>query len=174
MPRRRKKESGGANARERKNGVLERAWRSKNLSEIRQVGRMSASPGAMLTDMPRRSKERNHIMDILIRKERESDYYASELVTKRAFWNKYNPGCSEHYLVHRLREDAAYLPELGRVAEADGKVVGLIMYSKAVLKRPAKTETAETPAHKQEEIPILCFGPLCVDPDYQGDRKSVV
>lgn len=168
MPRRRKKESGGANARERKNGVLERAWRSKNLSGIRQVGRMSASPGAKLTDMPRRRKERKHIMDILIRKERESDYYASELVTKRAFWNKYNPGCSEHYLVHRLREDAAYLPELGRVAEADGKVVGLIMYSKAVLKRPAKTETAETPAHKPEEIPILCFGPLCVDPDYQG------
>lgn len=71
-------------------------------------------------------------MDILIRKERESDYYASELVTKRAFWNKYNPGCSERYLVRRLREDAAYLPELSRVAEADGKVVGLIMYSKAV------------------------------------------
>lgn len=107
-------------------------------------------------------------MDILIRRENESDYYESELVTKRAFWNKYKPGCNEHYLVHRLRKDGAYLPELSRVAEADGKVVGLIMYSKAILKRPAKKETVGTPAQKREDIPILCFGPLCVDPDYQG------
>lgn len=107
-------------------------------------------------------------MDIIIRKEQEADYYASELVTKRAFWNKYKPGCNEHYLVHRLRKDDAYLPEISRVAEVDGKIVGLIMYSKAVLKLPAAAETAEASAQKQEEIPVLCFGPLCVEPDYQG------
>lgn len=112
--------------------------------------------------------ERNHIMDIIIREENETDYYTSELVTKRAFWNKYKPGCNEHYLVHRLRKDDAYLPELSRVAEVDGKVVGLILYSKAVLKLPAADNAAGTLAQKQEEIPVLCFGPLCVDPDYQG------
>lgn len=94
-------------------------------------------------------------MGIVIRPERPEDYYASELVTKRAFWNHYRPGCDEHYLVHKLRDDPDYLPALTRVAEADGRIVGLIMYTKACL----KTEEAE--------IPVILFGPLGVDPDWQ-------
>ena len=95
-------------------------------------------------------------MKILIRKETEEDYYASELVAKRAFWNKHCPGCDEHYLVHKLRMDHDYVPELTRVAEVDGKIVGLIMYAKSWLKKD------------NQEVPILTFGPLCVDPDYQA------
>jgi Predicted acetyltransferase len=48
------------------------------------------------------------------------------------------------------------MPELSRVAEAEGKIIGCIMYSKAcVIDGDKKTE-------------ILTFGPLCVDPEYQG------
>ncbi|MBQ8510036.1 MAG: N-acetyltransferase [Clostridia bacterium] len=73
-------------------------------------------------------------------------------MVRRAFWNKYRPGCDEHYLVHILREDSAYLPELSRVAVVDGKVVGCILYSRS----------------RVEEREVVTFGPLCVDPAYQG------
>lgn len=95
-------------------------------------------------------------MYYIIREETKEDFYTSELITKRAFWNKHVPGCDEHYLVHILREDSSYIKELTRVAEADGKVVGLIMYTHAMLKK------------EKEEIPVITFGPLCVDPDYQA------
>ena len=93
--------------------------------------------------------------DIIIRKERESDWFESEYVTKKAFWNLHVPGCNEHYLVHLLRTSPDYVPELTRVAEIDGKVVGLIMYAKS---RVIDGETSHE---------VLTFGPLCVDPAFQ-------
>ena len=68
---------------------------------------------------------------IIIRKETENDYTASEYLALRAFWNQHGPGCNEHYLVHILRNEKCYVEELSRVAECDGRIVGLIMYSKA-------------------------------------------
>ena len=94
--------------------------------------------------------------ELEIRPERPEDYHSAELMTQRAFWNKHHLGCDEHYLVHKLRGDAAYLPMLSRIAAHDGRVVGGIYYSKA-------TVTGE---RGREEV--LTFGPLCVDPEYQG------
>lgn len=93
---------------------------------------------------------------IAIRKETPADYYQTELMTQRAFWNLHRPGCDEHLLVRKLRQDKAYLPELSRVAELNGKVVGCIMYSRSCLQNTGKKHD------------IITFGPLCVDPDYQG------
>jgi len=98
-------------------------------------------------------------MKILIRVENETDWFQTELMTKRAFWNLHRSGCDEHYLVHKLRSDPAYVPEISRVAVFEGKVIGTIMYSKA------KIITSDA------EIGVLTFGPLCVDPEYQ--RKGV-
>ena len=70
-------------------------------------------------------------MEIIIRQELPEEYWETEYMTKKAFWNLHFPGCNEHYLVHRLRSDKAYIPELSRVAVADGKIVGTIMYSAA-------------------------------------------
>jgi putative acetyltransferase len=93
--------------------------------------------------------------DLIIREERESDWFESEYVTKKAFWNLHVPGCNEHYLVHLLRTSEDYIPELTRVAEMDGKIVGLIMYSKAYV----------MDGEKRHEV--LTFGPLCIDPAFQ-------
>lgn len=93
---------------------------------------------------------------VCYRKECEADYFASELMTKRAFWNKHHLGCDEHYLVHCLREDKVFVPELSMVAELEGNIVGGIWYSKALVKK----------GEQQHEV--LTFGPLCVDPQYQG------
>ncbi|HEX3027816.1 MAG TPA: N-acetyltransferase [Clostridia bacterium] len=92
---------------------------------------------------------------IIIREEKEADWYETEYVTKKAFWNLHVPGCDEHYLVHILRSSDDYIPELSRVAELEGKIVGTIMYSKAyVMDGDKRTD-------------VITFGPLCIDPEYQ-------
>jgi len=101
-------------------------------------------------------KEKLSREDIIIREEIEADYYAVERMTQLAFWNKYKPGCEEHYLVHLLRQDSAYLPELSRIAVKDGEVIGSIMYSKA---RVVDGDVAHD---------LLTFGPLSVLPKWQG------
>lgn len=95
---------------------------------------------------------------ITVRSETKEDYYNSEWMTKKAFWNKHhsNLGCDEHYLVKVLRESADYIPEVSRIAVVEGRVVGGIWYSKS------KVIT------KEKEYDILNFGPLCVEPEYQG------
>lgn len=94
--------------------------------------------------------------NLIIRQENEKDYFEVEYMTKKAFWNKYVPGCNEHYLVHKIREIEDYIPELSRVAEIDGEIVGTIMYSKAYV------------TDGINKIEVLTFGPLCVEPSYQN------
>lgn len=94
--------------------------------------------------------------NLIIRDERESEYFNVEYMTKKAFWNLHVPGCNEHYLVHILRESDDYIPKLSKVAEINGEIVGAIMYSKAyVSDGVSKTE-------------VLTFGQLCVEPSYQS------
>ena len=95
--------------------------------------------------------------DLEIRKETEEDYHAVELMTQHAFWNKHHLGCDEHYLVHKMRQHEDFLPELSRVAVKDGRIIGYIMYSRA------RVIDKENTAHE-----VLTFGPLCVDPMWQG------
>lgn len=94
--------------------------------------------------------------NFVIRRERKEDYPLVEELTRRAFWNRYVPGCTEHYLVHVMRSHPDFIPELGFVAELDGQVMGNIMYTRAWL-----TDEA---GEKKE---ILTFGPVSVAPEYQ-------
>lgn len=94
--------------------------------------------------------------EIIVRKEQKEEYHRVEELALRAFWNKHHMGCNEHLLVHKLRKDAAFLPELSRVAEVNGEIVGAIFYSKAGLWNGADCKE------------ILTFGPLCVAPEWQG------
>ena len=96
--------------------------------------------------------------NLTIRNETEKDYTIVEDMTREAFWNLYVPGCDEHYLVHTMRSHEDFIPALDLVAEADGKIVGNIMYTKARLIDEAGNEK-----------PILTFGPLCVRPGYQRE-----
>lgn len=101
-------------------------------------------------------KKRLHRDEIEIRMATEMDWYDVELMTQHAFWNKFRPGCDEHYLVHKLRQDKEYLPELSRIAVKDGTVIGCILYSKSLVVDGTKTHE------------VLTFGPLCVEPKWQG------
>lgn len=94
--------------------------------------------------------------ELEIRKETVEDHHEVERMTQRAFWNKHHLGCDEHYLVHKLRLHEDYLPLLSRIAVKDGKIIGSIMYSRAKVTDKEKTHE------------VITFGPLCVDPKWQG------
>ncbi|MBR4224212.1 MAG: N-acetyltransferase [Oscillospiraceae bacterium] len=97
------------------------------------------------------------LKDLIIRKEDPGDYKAVELMTMRSFWNKYWPGCTEHYLIRIIRESADFIPEISRIAEYDGKIVGAIYYTKAwIVDGDKRTE-------------IVTFGPLAVEPTMEGN-----
>ncbi len=91
-------------------------------------------------------------MNIIIRKETQEDHYNTEHMVLRAFWNLHGPGCNEHLLVHKLREAEEYLPELSRVAEVDGRIVGAIFASRS------------TVVDGDQVHEVLTFGPLAVEP----------
>ncbi|MFQ6862545.1 MAG: GNAT family N-acetyltransferase [Beduini sp.] len=93
---------------------------------------------------------------ITIRNEEEKDYSIVEEMTRKAFYNLYIPGCTEHYLVHIMRKHNDFIPELDFVLELDGKIIGNVMYTKAKLVD-----------ENGQEKEILTFGPLCIHPDYQ-------
>lgn len=91
-----------------------------------------------------------------IRQERDGDHRCVEEIARRAFWNLYAPGCSEHYLVHTLRGHPDFVPGLDLVIERDGKIIGNIMYTQTRLV-----------SEVGEEKGILTFGPVCVEPAFQ-------
>lgn len=95
-------------------------------------------------------------MQIEIRKEREDEYFKTEAMVRRSFYNIYRPGCDEHLLVNKLRTHPDYLPELSRVAVVDGEIAGTIMYFKATVHA------------KDRDITVLSFGPLSVDHRYKN------
>ncbi len=95
-----------------------------------------------------------------IRLERPADYRMSETLMREAFWNVYEPGCSEHYLLHIMRKSPGFVPELDFVAEADGRIVGQVVFMKACIL-----------GDDGKSYDVLSLGPIAVHPSLQ--RKGV-
>lgn len=97
-----------------------------------------------------------NLTTITIRQETSADYAAVEHLTREAFWNVYRPGCLEHYVVHVLRENSAFIPELDLVMEQNGQLIGHIMYTRSSIT-----------ADDGREIPTMTFGPISILPSLQ-------
>ena len=69
----------------------------------------------------------------IIRLEKKEDWRETEALIRESFWNVYRPGCSEHYVMHVLRDDPAFIPELDYVMEQDGKLIGQNMFMRTVI-----------------------------------------
>lgn len=95
-----------------------------------------------------------------IRLERLEDYRVAEELMREAFWNVYEPGCSEHYLLHIMRKSPGFVPELDFVAEADGRIVGQVVFMKACIL-----------GDDGKSYDVLSLGPIAVHPSLQ--RKGV-
>lgn len=94
--------------------------------------------------------------DIIIRLERKEEYHEVENLVREAFWNVYQPGCSEHYVLHVLRDDPAFVKELDFVMERNGKLIGQNMFMKTVIE-----------ADDGRVIPVLTMGPIGIAPEWK-------
>ena len=103
--------------------------------------------------------------DLIIRPETEADRRAVENLVREAFWNVYRPGCSEHYVIHVLRDDPAFVKELDFVMEKDGRLIGQNMFMRTVIE-----------ADDGRTIPVLTMGPIGITPELkrQGYGKKLL
>ena len=92
--------------------------------------------------------------DYIIRLERKEEHREVENLVRESFWNVYRPGCLEHYVLHCLRIDKDFVPELDFVMEQNGKLIGQNMFMRAIIK-----------ADDGRDIPIMTMGPICITPE---------
>ena len=103
--------------------------------------------------------------DYTIRLEKKEDYREVENLVRESFWNVYRPGCAEHFVLNRLRDDPDFIGELDFVMLRNGKIIGQNIFVKAVIR-----------ADDGRDIPILTMGPICIAPEYkrQGYGKFLL
>ena len=91
--------------------------------------------------------------DVIIRFENKGEYREVENLIRESFWNVYRPGCSEHYVIHVLRDDPAFVKELDFVMEKDGQLIGQNMFMRTVIN-----------ADDGRDVEVLTMGPICITP----------
>ena len=103
--------------------------------------------------------------DITIRLETKEDQRTVENLIREAFWNVYRPGCYEHYVMHVLRKDPAFVKELDFVLEKDGRLIGQNMFMRTRID-----------ADDGRAVPVLTMGPICITPELkrQGYGKLLL
>ena len=94
--------------------------------------------------------------NIIIRLEKKEEYREVENLVRESFWNVYRPGCLEHYVLHYLRNNEVFIPELDFVMERNGKIIGQNVFV-----------TAKIKADDGRDIPIMEMGPICITPELQ-------
>ena len=92
--------------------------------------------------------------DYTIRLEKKEENREVEKLVREAFWNVYRPGCSEHFVIHVLRDDPAFVRELDFVMEKDGELIGQNMFMRTVIN-----------ADDGRVIPVLTMGPIGITPE---------
>ena len=103
--------------------------------------------------------------DCSIRLEQKEDYGKVENLVRESFWNVYRPGCSEHFVIHVLRDDPACVKDLDFVMEQGGELIGQNMFMRTVIN-----------ADDGRDIPVLTMGPICITPALkrQGYGKKLL
>ena len=101
----------------------------------------------------------------IIRSEKKEDYREVENLIRESFWNVYRPGCSEHYVIHVLRNDDAFVQQLDFVMEKDNRLIGQNMFMKTIIN-----------ADDGRDVPVLTMGPICIIPELkrQGYGKALL
>ena len=94
--------------------------------------------------------------DYIIRLEKAKDYKETENLVRDAFWNQFKAGCVEHFVLNKLRNDPAFIPQLDFIMEKEGQIIGQIIFVKAAI---AKNDGGV--------LPVLTFGPICIEKSYQ-------
>ena len=96
--------------------------------------------------------------EIIIRNTQKTDFRVVENLIRDCFFNVYQPGCLEHYVIKNLRESEDYIEELDFVIEKNGQIIGQNIFAKAEL---ILTDGSL--------YPILTMGPVCIDRAFQNN-----
>lgn len=94
--------------------------------------------------------------NLIIENEKQEEQREVENLVRESFWNVYRPGCSEHLVLHLMRDDKNFVKELDFVLKLDGKIIGQNVFYKTSI----KTDSGEN-------YPILTMGPICIAPEYK-------
>lgn len=94
--------------------------------------------------------------NILIRNASKADFYATEFITREAFWNLYLSGADEHLVLHNLRKSNNYIPSLDLIAIHNGEVIGHCISTLAHV------------VNENSSADVLCLGPISVSPELQN------
>ena len=92
--------------------------------------------------------------DVNRRPERVEEQREVEDLVRESFWNVYRPGCFEHFVLHVLRDDPAFIPELDFVMEKDGRLIGQNMFMRTVIEKDGGGT-----------VDVLTMGPICIAND---------
>ena len=126
------------------------------------------------------------VRDVIIRLEKKGEYREVENLVRESFWNVYRPGCSEHYVIHVLRDDPAFVKELDFVMEKDGSLIGQNMFMKTVINADSNADNADDCADNADErvdnsdgggdVEVLTMGPICIthEPKRRGYGKILL
>ena len=103
--------------------------------------------------------------DYTIRLEKKEEHRKVENLVREAFWNVYRPGCSEHFVIHMLRDDPAFVKELDFVMKKGGWLIGQNMFMRTIIN-----------AEDSRVIPVLTMGPIGITPELkrQGYGKKLL
>lgn len=94
-------------------------------------------------------------MNIKIREEKATDFEAVFKLIRQAFKSEENSNHQEHFLVERLRQSEAFIPELSLIAEIEKTIVGHILLTKVKI------------TNLQNQVNSLALAPVCVLPKFQ-------
>ncbi|MBS7255950.1 GNAT family N-acetyltransferase [Flavobacterium branchiicola] len=95
-------------------------------------------------------------MEIKLRQENKEDYKSVFQLIEKAFEKEEYSDHREQFLVERLRDSNAFIPELSIIAEVEGKIVGHILFTKLEIK------------NQSQSFQSLALAPVSVLPEFQG------
>ena len=86
----------------------------------------------------------------------QNEFKETENVVRESFWGVFRPGCVEHFILHRARENNLLVKALDYCVKINDKIIGHIMYSHAniILNNGVDQD-------------VLVLGPVCILPEYQ-------
>lgn len=104
-----------------------------------------------------------------IRHETKEEEHEVENLVRESFWNVYRPGCLEHFVLHCLRKDKAFIPQLDFVMTVNDGHEDVLIGQIVCMHAEIKTDNGAV-------LPIMTFGPICIHPDYkrQGYGKALL
>ncbi len=92
---------------------------------------------------------------MIIRKETSNDYKQVEHLIEIAFRSITLSDHKEHFLVERLRNSSAFIPELSIIAELNNEIIGHILLSKIII------------VNNSSSFESLALAPVSVHPKFQ-------